>query len=374
MTDGTAKSLIAQAQAAGQQGDVNNALKFAVQAVQADPKDQQALAYLGQLHINLGRYAPALEVYYELLRLNPGNLKVRSRVRALHLRLVDVWHYPMLNDQIRNSAFERVIKSAVKPDMIVLDIGTGSGLLAMLAARAGAKHVYACEQSYPIARVASEIIRRNGLSEKITVFNCWSEALKVGAQLPEKADLLIAEIFGSSLIDEHVVRFFNHANAELLKPNAQIIPAGGTIYGMLINSAAIRQRIKVKDVCGFDLSLMNALYDEPTVQVDLSKEKHQKLSEPFELFNYDFKKPLAVQAEQVCSVKPITNGECNGIAMWFKLKLDSQISISTSPDEPATHWQQMVQVFENPFGVKAGEEIKILARNFDDRISFSLAK
>jgi hypothetical protein len=77
-----------------------------------------------------------------------------SAVIALHESLenmktlvVDQWHYRMLNDKERNVAYDKAIRRALqlRPGAVVLDIGGGTALLSMFAARAGAKHVYCCE-------------------------------------------------------------------------------------------------------------------------------------------------------------------------------------------------------------------------------------
>ena len=76
----------------------------------------------------------------------------------------------MLKDQVRTLAYQRAIEQNPNDfkDKIVLDIGAGTGILSIFAARSGAKHVYAIENA-EIAHFATEIIKRNGLSDKITV-------------------------------------------------------------------------------------------------------------------------------------------------------------------------------------------------------------
>jgi predicted RNA methylase len=76
----------------------------------------------------------------------------------------------MLKDTVRTRSYQRAIEENPNDfkDKIVLDIGCGTGILSIFAARAGAKHVYAIENA-EIALFAEEIIKRNGLSNKITV-------------------------------------------------------------------------------------------------------------------------------------------------------------------------------------------------------------
>ena len=100
----------------------------------------------------------------------------------------------MLADTARNDAFERAIAKAARGRRLVLDIGTGSGLLAMMAARAGARRVVACEAIRPLAQVATRIVAQNGFADRITVIAKRSTELAVGQNLSEPADLLISEV------------------------------------------------------------------------------------------------------------------------------------------------------------------------------------
>ena len=78
------------------------------------------------------------------------------------------YHASLLGDPHRMAAYERAIRAVVKPGAIVLDVGTGTGVLAMMAARCGARRVHAVE-SMPIERAARALVAANGLSERVLV-------------------------------------------------------------------------------------------------------------------------------------------------------------------------------------------------------------
>ena len=109
-----------------------------------------------------------LQLLSEALVKVPHHHEARILRDRLYQMFVPRWHFPMLGDKLRNRAYSAAIASKVKPGDVVLDIGCGAGLTAMLAARAGAKHVYTCEQQPLIAQAESRVIEENGLADRIT--------------------------------------------------------------------------------------------------------------------------------------------------------------------------------------------------------------
>ena len=109
--------------------------------------------------------------------------------------------------------------AAVRPGDVVLDIGTGSGVLAVAAARSGARRVYAVEAS-DIAEVAGRVFAANGVTDTVTLVPGWSRQI----ELPEPADLLVAEIIGNEPFEEEILETTLDARRRLLKPDARLIP------------------------------------------------------------------------------------------------------------------------------------------------------
>src|SRR5664279_4869594 len=99
-------------------------------------------------------------------------------------------HRTMIRDQVRTEAFRRAIDSVVSPGDIVLDVGAGSGILSLFAARAGAARVYAVEQT-SIAVLAQQLAAANGVAEIVQVIQ--GDILDV--EPPERVDVLVSEWF-----------------------------------------------------------------------------------------------------------------------------------------------------------------------------------
>lgn len=349
------------------QNDEN--LNHLTQALAKDPSDTRALWQRAVALLQRGNLDAALIDLYNLLRLEPRNLEARNQIRFIHQKLVPNWHFDMLNDSVRNDAYERAINHSVKQGITVFEIGTGSGLLSMLAARAGARHVWTCEKSMPIRRAAELIIRQNGFADKITILDAWSTSVSIPQHIPEKVDLIIGEIFGAGLLEEQAIHFFNDARSRLLKPGGKILPARATMFGALIDGKDISQRAIVGEVCGFDLRLFNGLHDDPALQINLAHHPHTFLSEPFILKSIDFNSSPPKEGEETLTVTIKNSGTCTGVAQWFRLEFDGGIAFDTAPTSPRTHWDQHIQVFEKQFEVISGREMKFLVRQFSDRFS-----
>src|SRR5688572_6024622 len=126
----------------------------------------------------------------------------------------------MLNDRVRTDAFLNAIAEVVRPGDVVVDIGTGTGVLAAAAARAGARHVYAIEGT-DIGSAARQLFAANDFADRITLVPGWSSQV----ELPERANVLIAEIIGNDPLEEGVMETFADARKRFLTPDARIIPS-----------------------------------------------------------------------------------------------------------------------------------------------------
>jgi len=124
----------------------------------------------------------------------------------------------LLSDRIRTGVLHDAIKELVKPGDVVVDVGTGSGILSIFAARAGARKVYAIE-STPIARLARQVVADNGLSHIIEVIEADARV----AQLGELADVLISECLGNFVLSDAMLNVLVDCK-RMLKPNAIICP------------------------------------------------------------------------------------------------------------------------------------------------------
>ena len=150
-----------------------------------------------------------------------------------------VEHARMLHDERRTGDYLAALAAAVRPDDVVLDIGTGSGVLAVAAARAGARQVYAVEAS-DIAEVAERVFEANGVQDRVTLLPGWSRQI----ELPEPADLLVAEVIGNEPLEEEILETTLDARRRLLAPGARLIPHTLTLFArpVLLPEAEVRQR------------------------------------------------------------------------------------------------------------------------------------
>lgn len=120
----------------------------------------------------------------------------------------------------------------------VLDIGTGTGLLSMLAVKYGADSVVACEAFLPMANCAVNIIKQNNCSDYIKLVRKHSTSLTVGkdGDLKQRANILVSEVFDTELIGEGAIKTFNHAREHLLEKDSIVIPFSGMIYAQVVES------------------------------------------------------------------------------------------------------------------------------------------
>lgn len=283
------------------------------------------------------------------------------------------WHFGMMNDHDRNAPLRAAIATTVRPDDLVLDIGTGGGLTALWAARCGA-YVVSCEANPAVAALARQIIAANMLSHRITVVDGPSTALRIGpGGLPRPADVLTAEIFDCALIGEGALPALADARTRLLSPNARLIPAGGRIMARLVESTSLHRLNHVFTVDGFDMSPFNHASTPGYFLQHVNNHRHRPLTEPFELLRFDFAdRPVAVSGSVRHRVPPTAAGTAHAAVLWFELDLGNGHRLTNTPGS-ARHWHQGVLTFPTPPAVQTLCDITIDAEYHDTTLTMALS-
>ncbi|XP_033481287.2 protein arginine N-methyltransferase 3 [Epinephelus lanceolatus] len=271
-------------------------------------------------------------------------------------------HEEMLKDKVRTESYRDFMYR--NPDMfrdkVVLDVGCGTGILSMFAARAGAKKVIAVDQSEIIYQ-AMDIVRSNQLEDKITLIKGRIEDIELPV---EKVDIIISEWMGYFLLFESMLDSVLYARDLYLAD-------GGSVYPDLCNIslAAIGDTQKHQDhiafwddVYGFNMACMKkVVVPEAAVEV---VNADTLISEPTVIQTIDCNRVCLSELEFASDfcLKITNSTDCTAIVGYFDIFFDkgcsNKVVFSTGPQVTKTHWKQTIFLLERPITVQAGEELR----------------
>ncbi|KAH3709700.1 protein arginine N-methyltransferase 6-like [Dreissena polymorpha] len=230
-------------------------------------------------------------------------------------------HELMIKDKPRTEAYKEFLEKNYRliKEKIVLDVGAGSGILSLFAARSGAKKVYAVEAS-GAATVCQEIVNRNRYENVISVIHGRIEDI----ELPEKVDVIISEWMGFYLLHESMLDSVLFARDKWLKSDGIILPSHAAIYVCPVNmSEFCKEKFEFwEDVYGFDFTP----FQEQNVAAHLQQpavttlKETQLLSSAQCLVKYDLKIVCLSDVQEIEEKKTftITQGSIlHGFAAWF---------------------------------------------------------
>lgn len=277
-------------------------------------------------------------------------------------------YYEMLSDEVRTKAYKKAIQQTVKKGDIVVDLGSGTGILGLMAIKAGASKVYMIEKSDSI-ELAKEIVAHNGLNDKVVFFQ--SNSLEV--VLPEKVDIIISETLGSFGIDENTVPFIVDARKRFLKDTGTIIPNKITVHIEPVESNECHEKLNFwKKIGGIDFSPAYHIFSQKIMIEEFQSENILSKGDP--CFDIDF---MTIENTPLFSTtyhgidRP---GTIHGFVGWFDLELAPKVMLSTSPKNPKTHWKQAFFPIQTPISVIKNDitEVQVLVKpkadNSDDTI------
>jgi len=351
-------------------GRSNEAANIYRKVLEAQPYEREALMGLAHVLHTLGRADEAMRVLEPAAAAMPDDEDLAFTLRFIASSLVPGWHIPMINDTERNEAYFKALKNAVTPGSLVLEIGTGSGIVAMAAAKFGARQVVTCEMNTALARVAAETVRRNGLSEKVSVVAKKSTLLKVPRDLPEKADVFVSELLNIGMLAPEMLAVLRHARTHLVKPEGKVIPAAARVFAQPIEAPDLARVVPVATVEGFDLSAFD-VFRTPGYQVfDMETEDYKPLGPAQAVLDFDFRADMPDLGRRLVDFPIDADGTLHAIAFWFDLFMDEEVIYHSASRSRTNHWRQAAEFFVAKPQVKAGTSLSVIAGWDRTRIYF----
>ena len=275
-------------------------------------------------------------------------------------------HISMLDDVPRTWAFMSAIREIVTPSDVVVDVGTGTGVLAVAAALAGARHVYALEAAR-IAAAARAVFEANGLGHRITLI----EGLSTKVTLPERATVLVAELIGDDPLDEGIIEVVCDARARHLTSDARCIPGALRVLGrpVVIPQDFAEAVVFTSDATsrwssdyGMALSALVEFSRRKPLMISLSSQRARRwptAGPELEFGSFDLTDVVSTEAKVRRTFEVTADAPYFGVLVYFESVLSRSISLSTAPgvSQDTNSWHSPLWLLGHD--VKQGETVTV---------------
>lgn len=273
--------------------------------------------------------------------------------------LYSLAHYgSMIADHIRVGAYAEALRRAVAPGSTVAEIGTGSGVLALLACRFGARRVYAIE-SDDVIQVAREVARANDCADRIE----FIEDRSTRASLPERVDVIVADIRGALPPFKGSVHAMADARRRFLRPGGTLVPQRDVLWVAPVEAPEVyKRRLSpwADNPCGLDM--------RPVVRIVTNTwgagrvRRDQLLGSPHMWASLDYMTVEDLHVSGRATWKAERAGTFHGLSVWFEAHLADGVRFTTGPDGPETIYGSPFFPLAEPVAVAPGDTIEVALR------------
>jgi hypothetical protein len=271
------------------------------------------------------------------------------------------YHRTLIADGVRNAAFKTALRKVIKEgESVVADLGAGTGLLGLLAARLGAREVHLYEVG-AVASVAAEVLKCNG-ARNCHLMPCHSTEM----QDPPRVDVVVSETLGNYPFEENIIDTLNDALKRHLKPGGVVMPNRLVQFVAPVISERFYLELTVWDRTGLGLDFspartmsLNNIYVR---QLDLSDLLDGgRAAKPWDEIDFSVQNRASRKGQARWRLEqPAT---VYGFATWWVAGLAPGVSLSTAPDAPRTHWEQLYFPLLRPIAGRTGETISVSLRS-----------
>jgi protein arginine N-methyltransferase 1 len=263
----------------------------------------------------------------------------------------------MIADSIRTPAYVEALRRAVKPGSVVLDIGTGTGIFALIACQLGASRVYAIEPSDAI-EVAREIAAVNGYAHQIE----FIQGLSTQVTLPEPADVIISDLRGMlPLFESHIPSIID-ARRRFLASGGILIPQQDVLWATVVEAPQLYS--------DYDAPWNQALYGlqlaaarKRTINTwgrgskEIGTDCFLTAPQAWATLDYQTIENPDIRANLTWTAARA--GTAHGLSLWFEATLAPEICYSTAPGNPKLVYGNAFFPWEFPVSLLPGDKISV---------------
>ena len=245
----------------------------------------------------------------------------------------------LLSHSSRLRKFEVAINNAVDEGSHVVDLGTGTGVLAIMAARAGAKRVTAIDINAESMAYAKRAAKMNGLENNIEFVHGHFADYRPA----KKADVIICEMLSSMMLIEQQVPACIHANKHILREDGTLLPRSIDVYAVPVESVALWNRFSISNL------------QFPRVPQSIERGNAKDLADLSLVSSIDFQaKDVAGMVEKELLFKIVENGDAHGLVGMFEATLEKGNKLTMSDG-----WKDLFIPLEESKRVVKGDVLKL---------------
>ncbi len=247
-------------------------------------------------------------------------------------------HYQdMLADTDRMRRYREAIETVVRPGDVVADLGTGLGVLALMAVRAGASLVYAIDLKPGSLWLAEKIIEANGVAEQVQLILGDVRTI----QLDQSVDVIVNELIGNFGSDEGIYESVREFAVKNLAPQGKIVPESLRTWLAPVEYGRDFRGVFAADNEGLDLSAALAIpyRSEPVLRTLREMPKQLAPAAPVENITFSANMPERPPLEVDLRFEVERAGLLHGFVGYFDSTLVSGNEITMWPAAPSCHWE-----------------------------------
>lgn len=267
-------------------------------------------------------------------------------------------HQAMVQDRLRVRAFHGAMKEVIRPGDVVVDVGSGTGVLSFLAYKCGARRVIGLERS--------DIVHTARRAKELNFPDAPIEFLRTDARtgrLPRvRANVIVCELLGNFGLEEEIVPVLRRVRERMLAPGGRMIPSGFDLLACPVESRQVqteitgwRRRHHDIDFSPFQDLAFSRVYH-------LQYESVTRLAKPVPMSQIDLMTIERAPRKMEATFVATRAGRLHGIATWFDARLSPSHGLSSGPKARNTHWGQVYFPVGDPIRVERGARIRFSLR------------